>query len=242
MAAEGLTIGSDVSDYLMRSASEGKATILIADDNSIIGAISMSDIIRPDSRDMICELEEMDVRTVLLTGDRKETADYFAQKIGISEVRSQLLPEEKVSNIVSLKENGKVCMIGDGVNDAPALKTADVGVAMGAMGSDIAVDAADVALMTDDVSKVPYLKWLSNSTVTTIKVAITISMCINFVAIVASVLGLLNPTTGAIVHNAGSCFVVLLAALLYDRKYPKDMKKLKGSGNNNSGDVSPTPQ
>ncbi len=242
MAAKGLTLGSDVSDYLMRSASEGKATILIADDNSIIGAISMSDVIRPDSRDMICELEEMDVRTVLLTGDRKETADYFAQKIGISEVRSQLLPEEKVSNIVSLKENGKVCMIGDGVNDAPALKTADVGVAMGAMGSDIAVDAADVALMTDDISKVPYLKWLSNSTVTTIKIAITISMCINFVAIVASVLGLLNPTTGAIVHNAGSCFVVLLAALLYDRKYPKDKKKLKGSGNNNSGDVSPTPQ
>lgn len=242
MAAKGLTLGSDVSDYLMRSASEGKATILIADDNSIIGAISMSDVIRPDSRDMICELEEMDVRTVLLTGDRKETADYFAQKIGISEVRSQLLPEEKVSNIVSLKENGKVCMIGDGVNDAPALKTADVGVAMGAMGSDIAVDAADVALMTDDISKVPYLKWLSNSTVTTIKVAITISMCINFVAIVASVLGLLNPTTGAIVHNAGSCFVVLLAALLYDRKYPKDKKKLKGSRNNNSGDVSPTPQ
>ncbi|MBE6524739.1 MAG: cation-translocating P-type ATPase [Thermoplasmata archaeon] len=242
MAAKGLTLGSDVSDYLMRSASEGKATILIADDNSIIGAISMSDVIRPDSRDMICELEEMDVRTVLLTGDRKETADYFAQKIGITEVRSKLLPEEKVSNIVSLKENGKVCMIGDGVNDAPALKTADVGVAMGAMGSDIAVDAADVALMTDDISKVPYLKWLSNSTVTTIKVAITISMCINFVAIVASVLGLLNPTTGAIVHNAGSCFVVLLAALLYDRKYPKDKKKLKGSGNNNSGDVSPTPQ
>ena len=93
MAAKGLTLGSDVSDYLMRSASEGKATILIADDNSIIGAISMSDVIRPDSRDMICELEEMDVRTVLLTGDRKETADYFAQKIGISEVRSQLLPE-----------------------------------------------------------------------------------------------------------------------------------------------------
>jgi cation transport ATPase len=84
--------------------------------------------------------------------------------------------------------------------------------------------------MTDDISKLPYLKWLSNTTVTTIRVAITISMCINFVAIVASVLGLLTPTTGAIVHNAGSCLVVLLAALLYDRKYPKErnVKSHKG--------------
>ena len=105
------------------------------------------------------------------------------------------------------------------------LKTADVGVAMGAMGSDIAVEAADVALMTDDVSKVPYLKWLSNTTVKTIKVAITLSMCINFVAVTLSVLGILTPTTGALVHNAGSCFVVLLAALLYDRKYKEKVRK-----------------
>ena len=101
----------------------------------------------------------------------------------------------------------------------PALKTADVGVAMGAMGSDIAVEAADVALMTDDISKVPYLKWLSNTTVKTIKGAITLSMGINLVAVTLSVLGVLTPTTGALVHNAGSCFVVLLAALLYDRRY-----------------------
>ena len=90
---------------------------------------------------------------------------------------------------------------------------------MGAMGSDIAVDAADIALMSDDISKLPYLKRLSNATVKTIKLSITLSMCINFVAIILSVTGILNPTTGALVHNAGSCFVVLIATLLYDRKF-----------------------
>ena len=90
---------------------------------------------------------------------------------------------------------------------------------MGCMGSDIAVEAADIALISDDISKIPYLKWLSNATVATIKFSIALSMCINFTAIVLPLLQILNPTTGALVHNAGSCFVVLIAALLYDRKY-----------------------
>ena len=213
-------IDAPVHSALEKLRLEGKASILAADGVKCIGVIALSDVLRPEARDMVSRLSAMHTRTVLLTGDNQKTADYFAQQVGISEVRAQLLPEEKVGNIEALRESGRtVCMIGDGINDAPALKTADVGVAMGTMGSDIAVEAADIALMSDDLSKIPYLKRLSNATVKTIKLSITLSMCINFFAIIASLLELLNPTTGALVHNAGSCFVVLIAALLYDRKF-----------------------
>ena len=215
----GIKADSSTGDILERLRGEGKAAVLAARDKKIIGIIALSDTIRPEAAKMIKQLREMNTNAILLTGDNLKAAEYLASQVGITEIRADLLPEEKVENITLLKGNGKICMIGDGVNDAPALKTADVGVAMGAMGSDIAVDAADVALMDDNTSKLPYLKWLSNTTIKTIKTAITLSMCINFVAITLSVLGLLNPTTGALVHNAGSCFVVLLAALLYDRKY-----------------------
>ena len=216
----GVAIDNAVQTVLEKLRTQGKASILVADGTRCVGVIALSDVLRPKAKDMVSRLSSMHTRTVLLTGDNKKTTDYFAEQVGISEVRAELLPEEKVQNIEELqRENHKVCMIGDGVNDAPALKTADVSVAMGSMGSDIAVDAADIALMSDDISKIPYLKRLSNATVATIKFSITLSMCINFVAIVLSLLQLLNPTTGALVHNAGSCFVVLIAALLYDRKF-----------------------
>ena len=216
----GIAIDKEISDTIVRLRTEGKASILIAEEHTCIGIIALTDMLRPEAEMVIKQLTEMGTKTVLLTGDNKRTADYFASKAGISEVYAELLPDQKVESIQQLRsDNRKVCMIGDGVNDAPALKIAEVGVAMGDMGSDIAVDAADIALMSDDISKVSYLKRLSNATVSTIKLSITLSMCINFVAIILSVTGILNPTTGALVHNAGSCFVVLIAALLYDRKF-----------------------
>ena len=220
LTENGVSIDNKVHSALERLRTQGKASILVAEDQKCIGVIALSDVLRPEAKAMVSRLSDMHTRTVLLTGDHQKTAGYFAQQVGISEVRAELLPEEKVRNIEKLQaENHKVCMIGDGVNDAPALKTADVSVAMGSMGSDIAVDAAEVALMSDDISKIPYLKRLSNATVRTIKASITLSMCINFVAIVLSLMEVLTPTTGALVHNAGSCFVVLIAALLYDRKF-----------------------
>ena len=220
IAEAGISIGPDAQKNLARLRSEGKASVIVADERRVLGIIALSDVLRHESADVIRRLSKMGVRPVLLTGDHATAAEFLAARVGIGDVRADLLPEEKVSIVSELGRSGRVCMIGDGVNDAPALKTADVGVAMGAMGSDIAVDAADVALMADDLSRLPYLKWLSNTTVKTIKGAIALSMCINFIAVTLSVLGVLNPTTGALVHNAGSCFVVLLAALLYDRKYP----------------------
>ena len=220
LCENGVTVDEAVTARLDGLRAQGKASILVAEDGVCLGIVALSDVLRPDAAQMAARLKGMDTAAVLLTGDNAMAADYFASKVGISEICAELLPEEKVDRVADLQKSGRtVCMIGDGVNDAPALKTADVGVAMGSMGSDIAVEAADIALMSDDITKIPYLKRLARATVKTIKFSIALSMGINFLAVALSVLGVLNPTTGALVHNAGSCFVVLIAALLYDRTF-----------------------
>jgi len=213
-------IGDNISASLERLRKQGKATVLVSNGGNCKGIVALSDTLRAAAKNMVQELKQTRATAVLLTGDNRQAADYFAEQVGIESVYAELLPAQKVERIQELQKEGRnVCMIGDGVNDAPALKTADVGVAMGSMGSDIAIEAADIALMGDDISKIPYLKRLSNATVKLIKFNISLSMLINFAAIILSVLALLNPITGALVHNVGSVLVVLNAALLYDRKY-----------------------
>ena len=215
-----INITEEVQNKLQEFQNNGKVSIIIAENLQCIGIIALSDVLRTESKEIIKELSKLNISTMLLTGDNKNTANYFAKKIGIKDVKANLLPEEKIKVIKELQNEGKkICMVGDGVNDAPSLKQADIGISMGVMGSDISVDASNIVLMTDDVTKIPYIKKLSNATINTIKLSITLSIIINFIAIICSAMGILNPTTGALVHNAGSCFVVLIAALLYDRKF-----------------------
>ena len=226
LADNAVVVDGGALEALDRLSGQGKATIIVAEPGpggppgSVKGVIALSDRLRDDTKTMIAELRTAGAEAVLLTGDNARAAGYFAGQAGIGKVHSELLPAQKADRIEGLQREGhSVCMIGDGVNDAPALKLASVGVAMGSMGSDIAIEAADIALMGDDISKIPYLKRLSLAAVRLIKTNITLSMCINFAAIALAVAGVLGPVTGALWHNAGSVLVVLNAALLYDRNY-----------------------
>ncbi len=215
-----IEITNDVKIELEKLKKEGKAIVIVANKFEVLGVIALTDILRKEAEKSIKQLKKTGITPILLTGDNNLTAKYFAEQIGITEVFSDLLPEEKVEKIKELQKNGKkVCMVGDGVNDAPSLKTADVGIAMARVGSDIAVEAADIAFINEDISKILYMKKLSDATVKTIKLGIALSLIINVIAVCLSVLNLLNPTTGALVHNGGAFFVILIASLLYDRKF-----------------------
>ncbi len=220
VSERGVALTGDAEKELNALRDNGMASVVVSDGEKILGIIALSDTLKGGAAEVVSSLRSLGTESVLLTGDNRRAAEYFASQIGITNIKSELLPENKVESITSLREGGRtVAMIGDGVNDAPALKTADVGIAMGSFGSDVAVEAADIAVMSDDIGKLPYLKRLSVATVKTIKFGISLSLIINFAAIVLSFFKLLNPATGALVHNAGSVLVILIAALLYDRKF-----------------------
>lgn len=207
--------------YIKKMQEEGKTVLPVSLNNKLIGIISIADALRKDTKGTIEQLKTMGLsRIVMLTGDHQVVANSIGKMAGVTDIVASQLPEDKVSTIKALMaKDYTVGMIGDGVNDAPALATADVGIVMGAIGSDIAIDAADIALMSDEISKIPFIVNLCKKTRSRIIFNIVVSMIINFGAIVLAGYGILNPVTAALVHNFGSVFVVINSALLlsYDR-------------------------
>lgn len=198
---------------------KGCTVIYIAVNGKMKGFAAVSDTLRADAPDTIQEIKSIKVTPVLLTGDHESAAEYMAGRLGISQVYADCLPEDKLKRIEEYQKAGKkICMIGDGINDAPALKKAFVGIAMGGIGSDIAVDAADIALINDRISELPHLLRLAKRMMITIKCNLTFSMTLNFVAIVLAITGILDPVVGALVHNAGSVIVIVNSAFLLNWK------------------------
>ncbi|MFQ9413477.1 MAG: heavy metal translocating P-type ATPase [Ruminococcus sp.] len=194
---------------------KGCTVIHIVADGKFAGYLVLSDTVRTESAGMIAQLKDLNVQPVLLTGDHENAAAAIASQLQMTEVHANCLPEDKMRWIADEQQKQEsVCMMGDGVNDAPALKKANVGIAMGGIGSDIAVDAADIALVDDEVKELPHLLGLSKRMMVTIKCNLTFSMSLNFLAIILAMTGILNPVVGALVHNAGSVLVILNSAWL----------------------------
>ena len=219
MAAEQVMVPEEILQEAEQWLGQGSTVIYIASGKTLAGYLVLSDTVREESAGMIDRLKELKVRPVLLTGDHENAAAAIAGQLHIEEVHAECLPEDKLNRIDRYqRQNESVCMIGDGINDAPALKKANVGIAMGGVGSDIAVDAADIALVDDEVKELPHLIALSRRMMVTIKCNLTFSMALNFLAIILAITGILNPVVGALVHNAGSVLVIINSALLLNWK------------------------
>lgn len=198
---------------------KGCTIILVAIDQQFAGFIALADTLREDAADVIGKIKATGVVPVLLTGDNVSAANHIGGLLQIDEVYAECRPEEKLNWIAeSQKKQQPVCMIGDGINDAPALKMAHVGIAMGGIGSDIAVDAADIVLVNDEIRELPHLLHLAGRMMRTIKLNLVFSMTLNFAAIALAITGILNPVVGALVHNAGSVLVIINSALLLNWK------------------------
>lgn len=209
-------VKKEISHYL----EQGCTVVYIAINQKAAGYIVLSDTVREKSTSVIKNLHTLGAQSILLTGDNENAASTIAHQLGINAVCANCLPETKLEWIDHFQKNQeKVCMVGDGVNDAPSLKKADVGIAMGGVGSDIAIDAADIALIDDEVKELPHLISLSKRMMITIKCNMGFSMGLNFLAIILAITGILNPVAGALVHNMGSVLVIISSALLLKYNY-----------------------
>ncbi|MBR3516310.1 MAG: cation-translocating P-type ATPase [Lachnospiraceae bacterium] len=218
MAAQKISL-NDTEDISGSLSYAGATIVYVAMEHKVIGMIALKDTIREDAIVTVEKLKALGIEPMLLTGDNMAAAAGVAETVGIVDVRADLLPEDKMK-ILKEQAGGKegICMIGDGVNDALALTAADAGIAMGGIGSDIAIESADAVLVSDEIRRLPYLFRLMRSVMSKVKMNIIASLVINLSAVILSAAGILTPVTGALWHNCGSVFVVVNAALLLRMK------------------------
>ncbi len=215
LAEEGVALPEGALAQAQGHIDRGCTIVYLAVDETYAGFVALSDAPRPESLGMLNKIRTLGLEPVLLTGDHPGAARSVARGLGIDDVHAECTPEAKLDLIGAYQQAGqRVCMLGDGVNDAPALKKADVGIAMGGIGSDIAVDAADIALVDDEIKELPHLLALAKRMMRTIKLNLTFSMTLNFIAVALAITGVMGPVMGALVHNAGSVLVIVNSALL----------------------------
>lgn len=198
------------------SATHG-TVVYVAKDDKFVGYIIIADQLKEDAIDAVAALKADNCKTVMLTGDNDKTAAEIATVVGVDEYHSQLLPQDKVSRLQELKKEAKVAFVGDGINDAPVLTTADVGIAMGAMGSDVAIESADVVLMNDNPTAIATARKISRKTMRIVKENIVVSLAVKFAVLILSAVGILDKISFgliiAILADVGVCFVAILNAM-----------------------------
>ena len=213
-ANESLIEGSDFNvsrEEINKYTTEGKTLVFIGDEKGVIAGLTVVDKIRDNAQDVIRDLKDQGIKTIMLTGDNKMAANKVANEIGLDYVYSDLLPEDKLNILDTIRNKfGDVAMVGDGINDAPALARANIGIAMGAAGSDVAIETADVALMQDDISKLPYLFSLSQKTMNIIKQNISLSIFVKALFVILAILGLITLMMSVGIGDLGLTLVVIL--------------------------------
>ncbi|MFQ5834707.1 MAG: heavy metal translocating P-type ATPase [bacterium] len=213
---KGISITGDIERTVSDQAEQGRTTILVAEKMSTVGLIAIADEIRPETSRAIASLKAMGIQNItMLTGDNHKVAKSVAEEIGVDDSQAELLPEQKQRFVKRLQNEGRIVgMIGDGINDAPALALADVGIAMGTAGTDVAIETADVALMSDDLSRVVDFMWMSRKVLRRIKLNILFAIMYNAVGLVLGSLGMLTPVLAVTFQEAGCITVVFSSALL----------------------------
>jgi Cd2+/Zn2+-exporting ATPase len=215
LVSQGIVIDSQLEAHITKEASGGRTVILVAREGVIIGLLVLEDTLRPEASQVTKRLLKLGIRTVLVTGDNRITAERIAGELGISEVHAEVLPAQKVEIVTSLQKEGhQVAFVGDGVNDGPALATANVGIAMGLAGTDVALETAEIALLSDDLTKLPHLLSLSRQAMRAIKQNLIFSLSVLSIAVGLAIPGILAPVTGALLHELSSIPVIANSARL----------------------------